>query len=335
MAMPLWKRLGRSLGRILILLTMALAGMWVAFSRPIWVLGSAESQEYIMPETVLLRQHVEMLSTSFSPRDYRHPENLNRTAGYIRRHFEASGATVYEQPFVHDGITYKNVIAEYGPTDQPAIIVGAHYDAVVGSPGANDNASAVAGLLELARLFENISFSSRVILAAYTLEEPPFFGTDIMGSAFHAKTLKEDGVDVRLMICLEMIGCFTDEPGSQKFPLPFLSLYYPTTGNFIGIVDKLFSTQAGRMKRWMRSATDLPVYSINAPAWVPGVDWSDHSSFWKQGYPAVMVTDTAFYRYDAYHTAADTPDKLDYAAMAKVVHGVYGYVMKLAAGLQK
>jgi hypothetical protein len=177
----------------------------------------------------------------------------------------------------------------------------------------------------------NLSFSSRVILAAYTLEEPPFFGTDIMGSALHARSLKEQGADVRLMICLEMIGCFTDEPGSQKFPLPFLSLYYPTTGNFIGIVDKLFSTQAGRMKRWMRSATDLPVYSINAPAWVPGVDWSDHSSFWKQGYPAVMVTDTAFYRYDAYHTAADTPDRLDYAAMAKVVQGVYGYVMKLAS----
>ncbi|RJP37227.1 MAG: M28 family peptidase [Desulfobacteraceae bacterium] len=333
--MPLWKRLGRSLGRILILLAMALAGMWVAFARPIWVVGPAESQENIMPETALLRQHVEMLSLVFSPRDYRHPDNLNQTADYIRRHFEASGATVYEQSFVHESITYKNVMAEYGPSGESVIVVGAHYDAVVGSPGANDNASAVAGLLELARLFADASFSSRVILAAYTLEEPPFFGTDIMGSALHAKTLKEEGVDVRLMICLEMIGCFTDEPGSQKFPLPFLSLYYPTTGNFMGIVDKLFSTQAGRMKRWMRSATDLPVYSINAPAWMPGVDWSDHSSFWKQGYPAVMVTDTAFYRYDAYHTAADTPDRLNYAAMAKVVHGVYGYVMKLAAGRQK
>lgn len=333
MAMSLWKRLGRSLGRILVLLAMAMAGMWVSFSRPIWTV-SEESREGIMPDTSLLRQHVEMLSTAFSPRDYRHPENLDRAAGYIRGHFKASGATVYEQPFVHDGITYKNVIAEYGPAGRPAIVVGAHYDAVVGSPGANDNASAVAGLLELARLFADASFSSRVILAAYTLEEPPFFGTDIMGSALHARSLKDQGADVRLMICFEMIGYFTDEPGSQKFPLPFLSLYYPTTGNFIGIVDRLFSTRAGRMKRWMRKATDLPVYSINAPAWVPGVDWSDHSNFWKQGYPAVMVTDTAFYRYDAYHTAADTPDRLDYRAMAKVVHGVYGYVMKLASGGQ-
>lgn len=333
--MRLWKRLGRSLGRIFILLVMALAGMWVTFSRPIWVVGSAESQEHIMPETALLRQHVEMLSLVFSPRDYRHPENLNQTADYIRRHFEASGAMVYEEPFVHDGITYKNVIAEYGPSGGSVIVVGAHYDAVVGSPGANDNASAVAGLLELARLFADASVSSRVILAAYTLEEPPFFGTDIMGSALHARSLKQQGADVRLMICLEMIGCFMDEPGSQKFPLPFLSLYYPSTGNFIAVVDRLFSTQAGRMKRWMRNATDLPVYSINAPAWVPGMDWSDHRSFWQQGYPAVMVTDTAFYRYDAYHTAGDTPDRLDYDSMAKVVHGVYEYVMKLAAGHQQ
>lgn len=334
MVIRLLSRVVRSLGRIIILLVMALAGIWVVFARPIGI-GSAEPQERGMSDTSLLRQHVEMLSLVFSPRDYRHPENLDRTADYIRGHFENSGATVYEQPFVHEGITYKNVIAEYGPSDGPVVVVGAHYDAVVGSPGANDNASAVAGLLELARLFTDASFSSRVILAAYTLEEPPFFGTDLMGSALHARSLKEQGTDVRLMICLEMIGYFTDKPGSQKFPLPFLSLYYPTTGNFIGIVDKLFSTQAGRMKRWMRNATDLPVYSINAPAWVPGVDWSDHSSFWKQGYPAVMVTDTAFYRYDAYHTAGDTPDRLDYASMAKVVHGVYGYVMKLAAGHQK
>jgi Zn-dependent M28 family amino/carboxypeptidase len=331
MVMGLWKKLIRSVCRIAVLLAMALAGLWIILARPAWN-GPSESWEPIMPDKALLRQHVETLSTVFSPRDYRHPENLDRTAEYIHSHLFDSGARVYEQPFVIDGIGYKNVIAEYGPDNGPVVVVGAHYDAVIGSPGANDNASAVAGLLELARLFADASFSSRVILAAYTLEEPPFFGTDLMGSALHARSLKEQGASVRLMICLEMIGYFTDEPNSQKYPLPFLSLYYPTTGNFIGIVDKLFSAQAGRMKRWMRKNTALPVYSINAPAWVPGVDWSDHSSFWKQGYPAVMITDTAFYRYDAYHTPYDTPDRLDYERMAQVVGGVYGYVMKLASG---
>jgi Zn-dependent M28 family amino/carboxypeptidase len=279
-----------------------------------------------------LKQHVEVLCSDFVSRDHRHPGNLFRAAGYIRNHFQQTGAAVYEHSYEVEGQHYKNVMAEYGPESPSVIIVGAHYDAVIGTPGADDNASGVAGILELARLLSNASLSSQVILVAYTLEEPPFFASDLMGSAVHARVLKEEKVDVRLMICFEMIGSFSDAPGSQNFPLPFLDLYYPSTGNFIAIVDQFFSIQAWRMKRWMCQAIDLPVYSINAPKWLPGVDWSDHLNFWDQGYPAVMITDTAFYRNQSYHTADDTPDKLDYVRMAKVVDGVYDYVLHLAGG---
>lgn len=327
--MALAGRLIRSVFRILILLLATLAGMWIAFSRPAWI-DNREPKERAVVDVSALKQHVEVLCDDFSPRDFQHPENLFRAAGYIRERFKNSGADVYEHSFEAEGDHYENIIAEFGPKSPSVIIVGAHYDAVVGTPGADDNASGVAGILELSRLLSKAPLTSRVILAAYTLEEPPYFSTDLMGSAVHAWALKDERVDVRLMICFEMIGYFSDEPGSQDFPLPFLNLYYPSTGNFIAIVDQFFSTQAWRMKRWMQKAIDLPVYSINAPKWLPGIDWSDHRNFWNQGYPAVMITDTAFYRNGSYHSADDTPDSLDYKRMAKIIEGVYSYVVHLA-----
>lgn len=322
-------RLTRFIFRIAILLMIMLAGMWIAFSRPVW-LDREHWKESAVVNPSALKQHVERLCADFFPRDHRHPENLFRAAGYIRNQFQQSGAVVYDHSYEVEGLHYRNVMGEYGPESPAVIIVGAHYDAVSGTPGADDNASGVAGLLELARLLSNTSLSSRVILAAYTLEEPPYFASDLMGSAVHARVLKDDKIHVKLMICFEMIGYFSDEPDSQQYPLPFLNLYYPSAGNFIGIVDHFFSTQAWAMKRWMQKTIDLPVYSINAPKWLPGVDWSDHMNFWKQGYPAVMITDTAFYRNDAYHSADDTPEKLDYERMAKVVEGVHSYVAHLA-----
>ena len=332
--MTLLGRLIRSLFRIIVLLVMALALMWLAFSRPT-VTEREHRKDFVMANPSLLKQHVNILCSKFSPRDFHHQENLYLTAAYIFEQFKLSGADVYEHTYEVDGAGYKNVIAEYGPESPSVIIIGAHYDAVTGTPGADDNASGVAGILELARLFSTVSFPSRVILAAYTLEEPPFFASKLMGSAVHARALKEQQVGGKLMICFEMIGYFSDEPGSQQFPVPFLKLYYPTTGNFIAIVDQLFSIQAGKMKRHIRKAIDLSVYSINAPKWLPGVDWSDHLNFWKQGHPAVMITDTAFYRNEEYHSDDDTPDRLDYERMAKVVHGVYSYVLHLSGGCEK
>ncbi|MBF8254536.1 MAG: peptidase M28, partial [Deltaproteobacteria bacterium] len=278
----------------------------------------------IAPES--LRERVEILSRGFGPRDADHPENLAKIAAYLASEFKSHGARVSVQEFEVEYNRYRNVIAEYGRETGEVIVIGAHYDTAGAQPGADDNASGVAGLLELSRLLSRTKPSYRIMLAAYTLEEPPYFRTQNMGSAVHAKSLRQQGVAVKLMISLEMIGYFSNQENSQKFPLPLLKIFYPSQGNFILVVDRLFSNQGGELKKWMIPASDLPVYSINAPAIIPGVDFSDHLNFWNHGYPAVMVTDTAFLRNDAYHTGRDTADRLDYTKMAKVVQGVYRYV---------
>jgi Zn-dependent M28 family amino/carboxypeptidase len=279
-----------------------------------------------------LETHVWMLSETLSPRDARHPENLDRVAVYIRQEFEQAGGVVREQPYEVDGNVYRNGMALFGPETTERIVVGAHYDAVGDSPAADDNASGVAGLIELAHLLGQTSLPMQVELVAYTLEEPPYFRTTGMGSAVHARSLKEQGVPVRVMLALEMIGYFSDAPNSQHFPMSLLSLFYPSQGNFIAIIGKLDQGLLVRgLKKVMRKATSLPVYSINAPGFVPGVDFSDHLNYWQAGYRAVMVTDTAFYRNMNYHSLHDTPDTLDYERMALVVQGVYAAVLAEAA----
>jgi len=173
----------------------------------------------------------------------------------------------------------------------------------------------------------------RVELVAYSLEEPPHFRTESMGSAVHAASLEAKKARVRAMISLEMIGCFSDEKDSQAYPLGVLKLLYPSTGNFIAVVGRIGGGRLVRVvKTAMRAATRLPVESINAPGFIPGIDFSDHLSYWEHGYPAVMVTDTAFYRNPRYHTSDDTPDTLDYERMALVVDGVVAAVRALTAG---
>jgi hypothetical protein len=277
-----------------------------------------------------LETHVRTLSQSFVPRDESHPENLDRCAAYIRREFERANARVSEQPFTIDGKTYRNVIANFGPETKEMVVVGAHYDTADPLPGADDNASGVAGLLELARLLDNRQLPMRVELVAYTLEEPPFFGSEQMGSAMHAKSLKREGAVVRVMFSLEMIGYFSDARDSQHFPISAFSLFYPTEGNFITVVGKIDDGMlVRRIKKAMTGATSLPIYSINAPRLVTGVDLSDHLSYWQAGYPAVMITDTAFYRNANYHTPDDTAERLDYRRMGQAVEGVYAAVIDM------
>jgi hypothetical protein len=175
-----------------------------------------------------------------------------------------------------------------------------------------------------------------VELVAFTLEEQPHFHTAQMGSAVHVASLTQQGIPVRVMFSLEMIGYFTDAPQSQSFPLPFLAAFYPSQGNFIALVGNLSQGLVVRsLKKAMQSASPLPVYSINAPRFVPGVDFSDHRNYWQAGYNAVMVTDTAFYRNPHYHTLQDTADRLDYDRMAMVVQGVYAAVVRSAFGNNK
>ncbi len=273
-----------------------------------------------------LEAHVRAL-VGFAPRDETHPENLDRAAAYIRDEMREAGGAVEDQAFAIRGVTYRNVIAHFGSPARERIVIGAHYDAAGPFPGADDNASGVAALLELARLLGRNPLSAHVELVAFTLEEPPHFTSPAMGSAVHAKSLKARGIAVRAMIALEMLGYFTDAPGSQEYPLPILKLFYPTRGNFIGVVGKLGQGKlVRRVAKAMRRATPLPVRSICAPTSLHGVDFSDHRSYWDSGYEAVMITDTAFYRNPNYHTESDTPETLDYGRMARVVEGVWAAV---------
>jgi hypothetical protein len=304
--------------------------LWAMVTQPL--LSSVEHKDTgATVNSSRLHEHVRLFSTVFVPRDEKHVDNLDRAALYIRQEFEKANGLVSEQPYEVKGRTYKNVIALFGPDTKERIIIGAHYDAAGEYPAADDNASGVAGLLELAHLLQNARLPMQVELVAYTLEEPPYFRTELMGSAVHAKSLKEQGMSVRLMISLEMIGYFTDAPSSQHFPAAVLGLFYPSRGNFIAVVGRFGQVAKVRVvKRAMREASTLPVYSINAPGFVPGIDFSDHLNYWQAGYEAVMITDTSFYRNRNYHTPNDKPDTLDYSRLAMVVQGVYAAVLEVA-----
>lgn len=315
-----------------------LAGVCLALTVSAWALvtapllpepGPRMSEQTVSPAR--LEAHVRALSERFVPRHYERTDNLDRAAAYVRAELGQAGASVSEQAYDAGGRTYRNVVAVLGPDTPERIVVGAHYDAAGPYPGADDNASGVAGLIELAHLLGRSRLPMRVELVAYPLEEPPYFRTRYMGSAVHAASLRERGVRVRAMLSLEMIGYFTDSPGSQQFPMAILRAFYPTRGNFITVAGKLGQgLLVRRVKRAMRGASPLPVSSINAPSFVPGMDFSDHLNYWEAGYPAVMITDTAFYRNPFYHSARDTADTLDYARMAMVVQGVHAAVLALA-----
>ena len=274
-----------------------------------------------------LRAHVEFLAASQPARAFHNIDALNAAADYVEAQFRQAGCQPRRQTFDVGGIDYHNIVCSMGPRDGPRVVIGGHYD-VAGdhNPGADDNASAVAGVLELARLINAAKpdLTHRLDLIAFTLEEPPNFKTPNMGSYYHAHDLAYRKTDVNLMISVEMIGYFADKPGSQSYPLGLLSWFYPDRGDFIGVVGQSFDrSRVARVKTLMQAGGDLPVHSINAPALVPGVDFSDHWSFWQNGLPAVMVTDTAFLRNPNYHLPTDTPDTLDYHRMAKVVDGLY------------
>jgi Zn-dependent M28 family amino/carboxypeptidase len=278
-----------------------------------------------------LEAHVRKLAVDFSPRDINHLENLDLAAAYIAAELTQAGGSVSEQQYRVENRSFRNVIARFGPDTPERIVVGAHYDAFEALPGADDNASGVAGLIELARLLGARPPALRIDLVAFSTEEPPYFGTTGMGSSIHAQSLRKENAIVRAMLSLEMIGYFSDERGSQHFPAGILSAFYPSTGNFIGVVGRVSDGLLARqVKSVMSQAAPLPVYSINAPSVIPGVDFSDQLNYWHAGYRAVMITDTAFYRNVNYHTQHDTPEKLDYKRMAMVVEGVYAAVTELS-----
>lgn len=290
------------------------------------------AQSFAQADTSILLTHLKTLVESEGHRYFKDTVALNNAADYIKKEFEKYSPVVTIQEYEAYGKKYKNIICSFDTTKKERIIIGAHYDVCDPLPGADDNASGTAGLLELARLFSDSTFKSdcRIDLVAYTLEEPPFFRSQLMGSYIHAKSLHDNNVKVRGMVCLEMIGYFSDEKKSQSYPASILKLFYGRTGDFITIVQKFGGGKFSRtFKRKMKKKSPVKAKGLKGPVSLPGMDYSDHLFYWKFGYSAVMITDTAFYRNKNYHTKEDTIEKLDLVRMAQVIDGVFISIQKM------
>jgi hypothetical protein len=279
-----------------------------------------------------LRQHVRILAGEIGERQLWRPASLERAAQYIEATWQAQGYEVTRQPVVAEGKTVYNLETELSGSQRRAeiVVVGGHYDSVPGSPGANDNATGTAAVLELRRLLAARQLARTVRFVAFVNEEFPFFQTDAMGSWVHARRSRARGEQIVAMLSIETIGFYSDVVGSQRYPFPF-GLFYPRTGNFIGFVGNIASRALVRRSiAAFRQHTFFPSEGAAAPGWMTGIGWSDHWAFWQEGYPGVMVTDTALFRYAPYHTRQDTPDQINYEHMARVVAGLAQVVTALA-----
>jgi Zn-dependent M28 family amino/carboxypeptidase len=307
----------------------------------LWYMVSVPGKSYsgplkaLTPEEAALRDNLRAHVAAIAGREHNvfHVEALEAAARYIERTLAGFGLSVEAQRFSAADGEVRNIEVEVKGAARSAeiVIVGAHYDSVAGSPGGNDNGSGVAATLELARLFRNERPARTVRFVLFVDEEPPFYKSEEMGSRYYARRAKARGENIVAMFSLETIGYYSDAPGSQHYPFPF-GLFYPTTGNFLAFVANLSSRPLlHEAIALFRSHADFPSEGVAAPAFIPGVDWSDHWSFWQEGFPALMVTDTAPFRYSHYHTARDTPDKVDYKRLAHVVTGLHRMLLELAS----
>lgn len=282
-----------------------------------------------------LRHHVKVLTVNIGERSIRKPSGLARAARYIAETLRDAGLCVREESYTYQKIPVANIVAETGPENpRRRYVIGAHYDSLAGTVGADDNASAVAVLLETARLVQAMPRGGAspvsIQFVAFALEEPPAYGTRFMGSRVRARHAKKAKERIDGMICLEMVGYTCREPGCQSYPFPLGFMNYPSTGDFIGIVGNFTSRSLVRsMERSFKKNPALPVVTLTVPlnGWcIPSVRLSDHAPFWDAGYPAVMVTDSAFYRNPYYHTVHDTMETLDFAFMAQLVRSLVGFL---------
>jgi len=276
-----------------------------------------------------LYQHVGYLSVKIGERHLWKEGSLERTVDYIESAFASYGYSVQRQTYTCYGKNVSNLIVEKKGEDEGTVVIGAHYDTVPGTPGADDNGSAVAGLLELARLHQNIPSRKTLLFTAFANEEPPCFGFPNMGSMVYAKSLKEQGRPVEVMVSLEMIGFFRPER-IQNYPLPGMNLFYPRTADFVGVVGNFRSLKyVSLFKKGIRKHSAIEARSLIAPEFFGGISLSDNSSFWRHGYKAIMVTDTSFFRNQNYHQETDTIDTLDFEKMTEVVKGLHCTLLEL------
>jgi Zn-dependent M28 family amino/carboxypeptidase len=283
-------------------------------------------------ESKHLEHWVQKLCTISPSREVNHPSSLRQSIDIIQKGFEKHGLKTRLQAVPFRNKIFHNVVVTINAeSKKDLVIVGAHYDVCGNTPGADDNASGVSGLLELSRLITQHYPKERppLELVAYTLEEPPAFGSSFMGSAVHARSLKERVRNVDHMVCLESIGYYTEKEQSQRYPLKAMSLLYPNRGNFIAVVGNFSSKAITNQLTSALKRTGLATEALNAPGYVTGVDFSDHRNYWKHQYKAVMITDTALYRNPHYHQESDLPNTLNYKRMAQVVDGVFAHLMAL------
>ncbi len=268
-----------------------------------------------------------MLSETIGERNlHRRPQALEQAAGYIEQFWRGLGLSPRRLPFDVERRTCANLDVTIPGALDDCVLVGAHYDSVMESPGANDNGSGVAALLELARMLKDHRGRRSIRLAAFVNEEPPFFETPHMGSEVYAQACRARDERIVGMLCLETMGCYHAAEGSQDYP-PLLKLVFPSRGNFIAVVGNFRSAWlVNRVVRGVLEVSRFPIEGIATFASVPGVDWSDHASFWRAGYPAVMLTDTAPYRFHQYHTKFDTIDTVDFASLAELTRAL-GHVV--------
>jgi len=277
-----------------------------------------------------LERHVDWLVNRIGPRNYENYANLNKAADYILREFNQLGYETAVQTYEAQGLKFRNIIASRpGFNDKSFIIIGAHYDTCF-NPGADDNASGIAGVLEIARGLKNEQLGIPVKFIAFVNEEPPFFSKPQMGSRQYVSFLEDREARVEVAIIFDMLGYYSDKNFSQRH-FPFLGPFYPNQGNFIAFISDYNSRRVMReLVKNFKSATPFPVEGLAAPSQVPGINFSDHSSFWAAGYRAVMVTDTAYMRNKNYHRLSDMPATLNFEKMAVVVAGLKDMVKKIS-----
>jgi hypothetical protein len=310
-------------------------GWWVMFRMPgknhRGPLPPLSDQERALAEQ--LRGDVETLALEIGERNIWNPDGMRRAADFLESELQIAGWRVERHAYQHQGETWHNIEAELMGTSQPEeiVLIGAHYDSVITSPGANDNGTGCAAVLALARHFAGTPQQRTLRVVFFANEEPPTFLGEGMGSFVYARRSRERGERIVAMLSLETIGYYSDEKGSQQYPAP-LGAIYPSTGNFIAFVSNigsraLLETSIGAFRRH----TAFPSEGGALPAGIPGVGWSDHWSFWQFGYPAIMITDTALFRDPSYHTPHDLPQNLDYERLARVVAGLYPVVEELTS----
>jgi len=340
----------KRLAILLVTLVLALCWCWWAMIRMPGTSYSGPLPPLSQSQSALsaqLHRDVDFLATTIGQRNVRYPDGLSRAVEFLDRSLREMGYAVQRQEFNSFGTSVCNLEVEVAGVNKPdeIVVIGAHYDSVDDSPAANDNGSGAAATLALARMFApsaagrdggpsalRAAAPDRTIrFVLFVNEEPPFFKTADMGSLVYARRCAERGEKIVGMLSLETIGCYSDQPGSQQYPVKPIGWLYPDRGNFIAFVGNYRSRALVRQAIGsFRTSAQFPSEGAALPGWITGVDWSDHWSFWQAGYPALMITDTALFRYPHYHQDTDTADRLEYDRMARVVEGLKAVTDDLA-----